>query len=153
MRRLASSGDLVSGLALAALGTWIVVRAHEWVYMGEDGPGPGFFPMWYGSIMVVLSLALVARSAFARAETQPRPVRWREVGRAITCWIAFVASVVLMGWLGFAVSFAILTWFLVTVMARKPQRIAIPLAVLGAVVFQLVFSTLLQVNLPHGVFF
>jgi putative tricarboxylic transport membrane protein len=153
MRRLASRGDLASGLALAALGTWVVVRAHEWVYMGEDGPGPGFFPMWYGSIMVVLSLALVARSAFARTDAVPGAVRWREVGRAMTCWIAFVASIALMGWLGFAVSFAILTWFLVTFMARKPQRVAIPLAVVGAAVFQLLFSTLLQVNLPNGVFF
>lgn len=153
MRRLASRGDLVSGLAIAALGTWIVARAHEWVYMGEDGPGPGFFPMWYGSIMVVLSLALVARSAFGRAAGEPKAVRWREVGRAMTCWVAFVVCIALMGWLGFAVSFAMLTWFLATFMARKSQRVAIPLAVAGAAVFQVLFSTLLQVNLPNGVFF
>ena len=36
------------------------VAALRWTYMGEDGPGAGFFPLWYGGVMVVLSLALVA---------------------------------------------------------------------------------------------
>jgi len=153
MRRPALSGDLVSGAALAALGTYVVVQAHGWTYMGEDGPGPGFFPTWYGSVMVVLSLVLVVRSAFAPAATQAKPVRWREVGRAFTCWISFVACIALMGWIGFAASFALLTWFLMTFMARKPQRLAIPFALGGAVLFQVLFSTLLEVNLPNGVLF
>ncbi|HXS51518.1 MAG TPA: tripartite tricarboxylate transporter TctB family protein [Usitatibacter sp.] len=153
MRRPASSGDFLSGLALAALGTYVVVEAHGWIYMGEDGPGPGFFPTWYGSIMVLLSLALVVRSLRAPAGAPAGPVRWREVGRALMTWAAFVACIALMNWIGFAVSFALLTWFLITVLARKRQRVAIPLAIAGAVLFQVVFSVLLQVNLPNGVFF
>lgn len=47
-------GDFWAGLVLAALGTYIVVSARAWVYMGEDGPGAGFFPVWYGSAMVAL---------------------------------------------------------------------------------------------------
>ena len=39
MASLARSGDFWSGLALAALGTYIVSEARGWVYMGEDGPG------------------------------------------------------------------------------------------------------------------
>ena len=33
--------DLWSGLALAALGGFIVVSAREWRFMGPDGPGAG----------------------------------------------------------------------------------------------------------------
>jgi putative tricarboxylic transport membrane protein len=151
MRRLARS-DFISGIVLACLGAFVVEQAHGWTYMGDDGPGPGFFPMWYGSIMVVLSLALVARSAFA-APAPAAAVKWREVGRAFLCWGAFVASIALMAITGFAIAFALLTWFLVSFMARRPQKVALPVAIGGAVLFQVVFDVLLQVDLPRGIFF
>lgn len=153
MRRPGRSGDFVAGLALAALGAWIVSQARGWTYMGEDGPGPGFFPMWYGGIMVVLSLALVVRSAIAAPSPGTARVRWHEVGRAATCWLAFVACIALMSWLGFEAAFALLAWFVVAVMARRPQRVALPVAIGGALVFHVVFVTLLEVNLPRGTLF
>lgn len=39
-------GDLASGAVLAGLGVYIVVQARRWEYVGPDGPGPGFFPLW-----------------------------------------------------------------------------------------------------------
>jgi putative tricarboxylic transport membrane protein len=153
MRRPGRTGDFVAGLALAALGAWIVGQARGWTYMGEDGPGPGFFPMWYGSIMVVLSLVLVVRSAIAAPAAESAPTHWHEVARAAVCWVAFVVSIALMSWVGFEVSFALLAWFVVAVMARRPQRVALPVAIGGALLFHLVFATLLEVNLPRGAFF
>jgi len=150
--RLRLSGDFVSGLALAALGVFIVVRARGWTYMGDDGPGPGFFPMWYGSIMVVLSLALVARSALG-AQAAGTDLKWREIGRALTCWGAFVGCIALMSVVGFEIAFALLAWFVVAIMARRPQRVAIPVALGGALVFHVVFAMLLEVNLPRGMLF
>ena len=58
MKPALRSGDFWSGLVLAALGTYIVVTAHAWDYITEEGPGAGFFPMWYGGAMIALSLAL-----------------------------------------------------------------------------------------------
>ena len=154
MKPLARGGDFWSGLVLAALGAWIVSEARGWDYMTDEGPGPGFFPMWYGSLMVVLSLALVARTAFGRpagaAKAQPN---WREVGRALTCWTAFVASVALMNVLGFTVSFALLTWFIVAYMARRPHPEALAIAVGGAAAFYGLFSYLLDLSLPSGLLF
>jgi putative tricarboxylic transport membrane protein len=128
------------------------VRARGWSYMGDDGPGPGFFPAWYGSIMVVLSLALVARSVLA-APAPAAAVKWRELGRAFVCWGAFVASIALMELTGFAIAFALLTWFLIAFMARRPQKVALPVAIGGALLFQLIFDILLQVDLPRGILF
>src|SRR5205085_10396822 len=65
----ARSGDFWSGLVLAALGSWIVSEARAWVYMGEDGPGAAFFPVWYGGSMIVRSLLLIA-GAVARPSAQ-----------------------------------------------------------------------------------
>jgi len=151
---LARNRDLWSGLALAALGTYIVACARGWTYMGEDGPGPGFFPFWYGGLMVVLSVALVAGAVLRRAHTAPpAPVAWPELRRAFACWAGFVASIAIMPWVGFFVSFALLTWFIVAVLARQTQRVAIPLAVGGAVLFYAVFQWALDLSLPSGSLF
>ena len=154
MSRLARNGDFWSGLALAALGTYIVSEARRWTYMGEDGPGPGFFPIWYGGVMVVLSLALVAGALLRRPPAgTPAAVRWRDLGRALGCWAAFVACIALMKVVGFAIAFALLTWFIIAVMARRPQGIAIAVAIGGAIGFYALFELALDVSLPKGVFF
>jgi putative tricarboxylic transport membrane protein len=151
---IARNRDVWSGLALAALGTYIVAAARGWTYLGEDGPGPGFFPLWYGSLMVVLSLVLVATAVLRRAPAQAHDAtRWNEVRRAFACWAGFVASIALMPWLGFFISYALLTWFLVAVLAARPQRVAIPLALGGAIVFYAIFQWGLDLSLPRGALF
>ena len=151
--RFARNGDFWSGLALALLGTYIVVQARGWTYMGEDGPGAGFFPLWYGGIMVALSLSLVVRAAMRRPPESSRPMHWNDVGRALACWAAFVTCVALMKVAGFAVAFALLTWFIVAVLARRPQRVAIAIALAGSAGFYALFELALGVGLPKGVLF
>jgi putative tricarboxylic transport membrane protein len=149
---LARSGDFWSGLALAGLGAYIVVSARGWDYMGEDGPGPGFFPLWYGAAMIVLSLALVAGAVVKRRTAAPPP-RMGDLARALLCWIAFVACIALMGVIGFIAAYALLTWFVIAVMARRPQRVALPIAIGGALAFHALFTWALDVSLPPGILF
>lgn len=146
------SGDFWSGLALAALGAYIVSSARGWEYMGEDGPGPGFFPLWYGAAMIVLSLALAAGAVLKRRVAAP-PLRLADLGRAFLCWAAFVACIALMHLVGFIVAFALLTWFVIAVMARRPQRVALPIAIGGALAFHALFTWALEVSLPPGILF
>jgi putative tricarboxylic transport membrane protein len=154
MGSLARSGDFWSGLALAALGTYIVSEARRWVYMGEDGPGAGFFPLWYGGLMIVLSLWLVAGAVMKRhAGPERGEFRWNDLGRALACWLAFVACVALMKVVGFAIAFALLAWFIIAVMARRPQRVALPTAIGGALLFYALFELALDVSLPRGMLF
>ncbi len=152
MRPFLRGGDFWSGLALAALGAWIVAEARGWVYMNEEGPGPGFFPMAYGVLMVILSLALVAGAVRGRRGGPDAPSRG-DVARALACWGAFVGAIALMGILGFAVSFALLTWFIVAVMARRPQAQALALGIGGGILFHVLFTLLLDVSLPRGLLF
>ncbi len=150
MPHFARSGDFWSGLALAALGAWIVSEARGWTYMGEDGPGPAFFPLWYGGAMIVLSLALVAGAVLKR-RVEAAPVRMGDLGRALMCWLAFVAAIALMHLVGFVFAFALLTWFVIAVMARRPQRVALPIAIGGALAFYALFTWALEVALPPGI--
>ena len=135
------SGDFWSGLALAALGGYIVYTARGWEYLGPDGPGPGFFPLWYGLAMLVLSLVLVVKG-------EGESVSWKGAGRAFATWGALAVSVAVLKLVGFLISFAVLTFFVVAVMYRRPPAIAALVAIGVAAGFYLVFPLALGVALP-----
>jgi putative tricarboxylic transport membrane protein len=139
MRR--RSPDFWSGLALASLGGYIVVQARGWDYLTEDGPGPGFFPLWYGLGILACSIYLV----FFGKES---PSDWRGAGRALATWMVLALAVAVLKWVGFAISFAALTFFIVAVMYRRPPVVA-ALVALGVVAgFYAVFPLALGVALP-----
>jgi putative tricarboxylic transport membrane protein len=139
-----ANAELWSGLALAALGGYIVVQAAGWEYTGADGPGPGFFPLWYGIAMAALSMALVVSSLKRGAER----VDWRGARRAFALWLALALSVVAFKLVGFVVGFAALAFFVVAVMYRRPLPQAAAVAVGLAAGFYVLFPLLLGVNLP-----
>jgi putative tricarboxylic transport membrane protein len=136
--------DFWSGLALAALGGYIVFEAARWGYLAEDGPGPGFLPLWYGIAMVALSAALVVKSALGESHA----ASWRGAGRALGVWAAFVACLALLKLVGFVIGFAAFTFFIGAVMYRR-RPLTAALAALGvAAGFYAVFPLALGVALP-----
>ena len=141
----ARNADLWSGLALALLAAYIIVQASRWDYTGPDGPGAGFFPLWYGIAMLVLSAVLVASSLLRR---RPESVDWRGAGRALAVSAALAVAVTLFKLAGFVIGFAALVFFIVAVMFRRPWPLAAAVAVGLAGGFYLVFPLLLGVNLP-----
>src|SRR5262249_38116509 len=123
-------GDVISGAVLAALGVYIITQARAWDYYTLDGPGPGFFPFWYGVAMVVLSLLLIVNSARTGNDGESKGgMDWPATGRAMMTWLAFAVSVALMDFLGFLISFALLAFFLVAVIFRRPFTTAAVVAV------------------------
>jgi putative tricarboxylic transport membrane protein len=154
MKAFMRRGDFWSGLVLAGLGIYVVGQALQWPYMTEDGPGPGFFPRWYGSVMVLLSLWLVVSSVMKPGpDAAPRPGKRKELIRAFVCWAAFVVSLALMPVVGFLVAFALLTWFIVSFLAGQSHVKGLALGIGGSVVFYLVFQLALGVDLPRGLVF
>jgi putative tricarboxylic transport membrane protein len=141
----AGGADFWSGLALAGLAAYIVVQASGWEYLGEDGPGPGFFPLWYGIAMAALSLALMISSALRR---QPESVDWRGAGRAFALWLALALSVAALKLVGFVIAFAALTFFVVAVMYRRPLRVAAAVALALAAGFYVLFPLALGIAVP-----
>ena len=142
--------EVISGAVLAALGSYIFLQARAWVYLGPDGPGPGFFPTWYGVAMVALSLLLIANAIKAHHAGAGGVIEWDGAGRALATWAAFAASVVLLKPLGFAVSFALLTFFIVKVVFRRSVRSAALTAFLTTAAFELIFPFAMDVSLPVG---
>jgi putative tricarboxylic transport membrane protein len=145
------NGDVISGALLAALGVYIILQSRAWNYYGPDGPGPGFFPTWYGLVMIGLALALIITTAL-----KPKPKEaLREpagTGRALVAWLAFAACVAVMGVLGFLISFALFTFFVVAFIFQRPLVTAALTAVGTVAAFYLTFPILLSVPLPTGWF-
>jgi putative tricarboxylic transport membrane protein len=153
LRAFLKKGDVISGAVLAALGVFIITQALAWDYYTLDGPGPGFFPFWYGVAMVVLSLLLVLNAARTDSDGDSKAAMdWPATGRAMTVWLAFALSVGLMDFLGFLISFALLAFFLVAVIFRRPFTTAAVVAVASALAFHLIFPVALSVSLPVGPF-
>jgi putative tricarboxylic transport membrane protein len=144
------NGDVISSAVLAALGVYIVMEARHWAYLGDDGPGPAFFPIWYGIAMIVLSLALIAITIANKPKAETPD--WQGIGRALITWAAFAICAVLMSWLGFLIAFALLTFFMITFVFRQPPVTAAVVAVLAAAGFYVVFPLALSVALPTGMF-
>jgi putative tricarboxylic transport membrane protein len=142
-------GDLVSGAALAGLGLYIVLEAGGWEYVGADGPGPGFFPLWYGIAMLALAVLLVTTSV--RGPGSPADGGGSGIGRALVAWVALAVCAGLTPLLGFLVTFGLLTLFVVAVMYHRPLLPALAIAVGCAAVFYLLFPVALNVALPKGV--
>ena len=144
----ANNADLWSGLALGGLGVFIITQAWRWEYLGSDGPGPGFFPLWYGVAIVGLSLALVVSSLSAN-----EAIDWTGAGRAFAAWGAFALAAAAMKWHGFLVCFAALTFYIVALMYRRPLVVAALAALLTTAGFYLVFQVALDVKLPPWTLF
>jgi len=141
----AAKADFWSGLALAGLGAYIIAQARGWEYLGQDGPGPGFFPLWYGIAMAALSLFLVF-SSIRNPGTDV--ISWSGAGRAFGAWAALALAVAALKLVGFLVSFAALTFFIVAVMYRRPWWVAAVVGIVGAAAFYVVFGLALDVKLP-----
>lgn len=143
-------GDVVSGAVLAGLGIYIVTEARGWDYFTAEGPGPGFFPMWYGIAMIALALALVITTL--RRAADAKQLNWREVGNALMTWAAFTACVALLKVLGFLLAFGLLTLFVVAVMYRRPLPVALAVAAGNMAGFYILFPLALNLELPVGIF-
>jgi putative tricarboxylic transport membrane protein len=144
------TGDIISGAVLAGLGIFIITEARRWEYLGPDGPGPGFFPLWYGIALVALSVLLIGMTLAQRAPRPGGAANWREIGRALAAWAGLAACVGLLKVFGFLLAFGLFTFFLVAVMYRRPLATAAAVSIGMSLGFYLLFPLALNVALPVG---
>ena len=142
--------DVLSGAVLAALGVFILSQALQRNYLGPDGPGPGFFPLWYGLAMIALSLGLVLKATIRPDPESRKPIDWNGTGRALLTWAAFAGTIAVMLPLGFFVSLGLLTIFVVWWVMGKSVSTAVLTAIGVAIGFWLVFPFALGLALPTG---
>jgi putative tricarboxylic transport membrane protein len=144
-----------SGIAFAIL--FALWAQQAWTLSLTDalGPGPGFFPFFLALIGVALALIVAMRAGSSvqpTAHNEPVLPRGRALRTVCILLAALVAVALLLELLGFRATIAAFCLLLLPVLgARNPWVIA---AFAGAASFGVyaLFSDLLKVPLPAGVF-
>jgi len=143
--------EILTGICLGAFGAYVAFEAFELPYVSEYGPGPGFFPLWIGIGVTLLSLVLVFANFFAVAADESREHQSRlAIGRALVGWSGLILAISLLHWLGFGLSLALLTVFLILALERRPLWTALSVAFGLALGFHVIFVLALGLSLPSG---
>lgn len=146
-----NKGEWIAALCLAAFGAYITYAGSKLAYGGEVGPGPGFFPFWIGiGLLIFSSYEVVSAITPARPRNSQSGAGWRGSGRALSGWLGIVAALYLFRWVGFAISFVLLTVFYIVVLERRSLAHALAIAVALALAFYVLFVFALGVSLPAG---
>jgi putative tricarboxylic transport membrane protein len=148
--------NFLAGLGLACLSIYILYAASRWTLFNSEGPGPGFFPVGYGLLMLGFSLALIYQRVTAPVDARPKVAQTAldESGfrAALLSWVAIIASVPLMWLLGFTVGFGLAVLFMVKVVFGRSWLVSLVTAVAIVGGLYLVFPVLLGASLPVGRF-
>ena len=151
---------VLAGLFLLALGFFVVQQSLQWEILGVNGPGVGFFPLAYGSLIVVLALVLTLKSMWAQLQQKRRtlelddPAQTDPPGKvfaALSVWLAFAISIALMKFIGFYLGFGLLIMFMTRVIFSRESRFVFLSGLLVPAGFFVVFGLLLKVQLPVGI--
>jgi putative tricarboxylic transport membrane protein len=147
--------NILAGAALACLSIYILYAASRWTLFSKEGPGPGFFPVGYGLLMLGLSLTLIWQRLAAPAGTRPRPASADDrsgFAAARLSWLAIIASIPLMWLLGFVVGFGLTVLFMVRAVFGRPWLTSLATAAAIAGALYLIFPVMLSTPLPVGRF-
>jgi hypothetical protein len=144
--------DRVSWSVLFLFGGFVIYESLQVKYYGSDfGPGPGFFSFWLGVLVVGLSVIEVARSF---GKPIPLPTNFfpdrAALGRMGSLLGALVATVFLMEPLGYSLTMALFSVFLLRVLGKQPWWLTVILTLAGSFGTAYIFRQL-QVILPGGI--
>jgi putative tricarboxylic transport membrane protein len=152
--------------ALAVLGVGLALQGLSLRYWSPLGPGPGFFPVWIGS-MLAMACAAMAIQVW-RGRPRPEPARrapassdglaaaFMPDGVSTRRWSALLMSLALL-WLGLYVlgfRLAVLLFVLFVPARLEPQtwRLRLALALVFGLLVPWIFERHLQVDLPQALF-
>jgi putative tricarboxylic transport membrane protein len=151
---------VLAGLFLLALGFFVVQQSLQWEILGVNGPGVGFFPLAYGSLIVLLAFVLTLKSIGAQLQEKRRSLVLHDpaqteppakVFAALAVWFAFAISIALMKFIGFYLAFGLLLMFMTRVIFSRAPRFVVWSGLLVPAGFFVVFGLLLKVQLPVGI--
>jgi putative tricarboxylic transport membrane protein len=146
-----NKSDLVAVGLLIALGAFMAWEAWDWPYMTVDGPGPGFFPLWIGSLLIALSVLLIAlQVADAGAGRPVEPTKWAGTRYVLIGWAALMVAAWLLEPAGFVVSYTLLCAFLIRVVFQQSWFATLAVSLVSAGAFWYLFVQVLKLRLPAG---
>ena len=135
------------GIILLGMGSFVCHHSIGLTLGKPSRPGPGFFPLGLGVILILLAVSYLIQSA-RREESKSAPASGRvhrtAIAVAILCFYAATVN-----WLGYLISTFLLFCFWLILIERKQWYWVLflgPIAVVAVYFFNILFS----VQLPKG---
>jgi putative tricarboxylic transport membrane protein len=132
------------------LGCGVCVHARQLGVWGPSGPDSGFFPLLAGMVIVGTGIALGVRTA-GRAPVAPHFWPSKAAGWRVCMVIGGLAAVTLLiPHLGFLLSGAIVTAFLLRALEKNSWWIVLAISFGSSIAVYWLFVRLLGMALPRG---
>jgi putative tricarboxylic transport membrane protein len=146
--------DTGIGVIVVALALFVLMQSLQLNFYVDGIPGPGFFPTLLAIALGLTGLILTVVS-FVRAKTSSEPFEAptrSQVMRSLSVWLAVVGSVLLVPVGGFVLAMLALSAFLILGLERQRTIKGVAGVIIIPLGAYLLFSGLLGVPLPAGVF-
>lgn len=138
----------IAPLILVIIGVAAIFGARG-LGLGElSSPGPGLWPFMVALLLTGTAALLVFIDDPAEYEAWTRGTLGIALG--LTSLAVFI---VLFQTIGFVIPAMLMLLFWLRIFAKEPWRLAVPLAVIGALIFHLLFVEALAVPFPDGILF
>ena len=148
MRRL----NIAAALVFLALSAIVVAGTWNLAYWSDFAPGPAFAPRWVAAAGAVLALLLIVQE-LRDPSPEPADLPSRSaLSRVLSTSAALFVALAIAKSLGFVVTVAALTLFVLLVVERRRIGPSLIVTVLTAALVHGVFVAWLNVQLPKGFF-
>jgi len=147
-------GWQVASVALVAIFALFAFESFQLSLRDALGPGPGFFPFWLGMLGAALAAFLLAQLHLDRVDLGTEALVFDRAGvrNAVLVLVGLIVATALLDVLGFRLSMLLLIPYVLVVLGVRNWVAVGICAVAGSFGVYYVFSDLLKVPLPAGIF-
>ncbi len=145
--------DQITGILMLIFSVAVMEGGRRMPPSNTFGPGAGFLPFWLGVAMAILSIILLVnatREPVQASDPIPFP-KGRPIVAILETIGALAGFILLLETLGFLLSIALLTAFLLRIVERMGWLTTVTVSVANAIGLYVVFQMLLGVSLPKNV--
>lgn len=146
--------DQIAATVLLLVAAFVIYQSSQMTYQVEFAPGYGFFPLWLGILLAILSILLFV-TARVRPGDQDENVEFpkREILINVVLILGGLALYAfLMEITGYVLDTLILVALLLGVVEREKWYKTLIAAVLMTAALYTIFEVILRVPLPKGIF-
>ena len=146
----------ITAFIFMVLGIFAIKGAMSLIYMTDIGPGPGFFPLWLGVLLLFLGLILILQNTFSKkkvavVDSEPTEAMWPGIDGAIRVGLvifALLAVSFFITYIGFRVSMFLLVSSLLYTLGRQKILMTLAISLSGSFGVYFIFTHFLSVELP-----
>ncbi len=147
---------LVVAALVVAIGAAAFIGSRSLGYWDDLGPGPGFFPLWLGVLLVVLGLVWFGQELRARLRPEPasKPAADEEetpdysLPSVLAILVSLCVLAACLELVGYQVSMLVFLLFHLLVIGRRGPLQSLVIAAAGSFGVYYAFTRLLTVPLP-----